>query len=307
MPIRLRAINASTSWPELEKEMAALDVGHFPLELLPALTNLVLTNGGGPLLRWIFKSPAPSPASLNGEWNRVRACEGSQPSVLLINSARPEALVRAAVVNSLQHGTRIYSLATTSLPVDDQVGLLLRNSRFTQFGLEEFVELADALGIECPCEERLTAVPEVGEAIAELVQTLPFPPCGLVVTMGETGMVIYDAQKGCICHVGLSREGRAATRNYLRPDKIPGIGDRTFAALVLAYDTTTVAPESSRLVRAARQAWADVLQGSGPFLQPKPVWFQVTVLKCGCFGVRWTQLPLAQIAQPDVGWSEQAL
>ena len=77
-------------------------------------------------------------------------------------------------------------------------------------------------------------------------------------------MVIYDALKAVSAR-GAEPGGRAATRNYLRPDKTLGIGDRTFPALVLAYDTPPSPPESSRLVRAAASGVLAMSCATGPF------------------------------------------
>src|SRR6266545_1026550 len=108
------------------------------------------------------------------------------------------------------------------------------------------------VGIGCPDEESVSAVPGVAEALSEFCQVVP---CGIiVVTIGEVGMIICDRQT--IAHVGLTATARATVRTCLGAAQRNGLGDQTFAALVLG-DQTYRGPLSSgtRMIHIARQAW----------------------------------------------------
>ena len=95
---------------------------------------------------------------------------------------------------------------------------LLANSDLAIANLAEFRELVAAFGFDCPSEEHFTSVARIAEALRRLVQFVE-PRGDVIVTMGESGQVIYDAADGAIFHMGLTREGQAICRSYLSGGK----------------------------------------------------------------------------------------
>ena len=224
----------------------------------------------------------------------------------MINSARPVEVVRAAVKTARQHGASLYSVATPSIPVDDRIKLLLAHGQITVMNLAEFKELADALGIACPDDEKPYVVPGVAEALDELRQRVFTRH--VVITLGGVGMVIYDSRKGIIAHLSLTNQARAQVRDFLRPENIVGMGDEAFGSICVAYEFSHCdESQSSRVVHAARQAWRDVLQGKSLFLSPCDQWFQTRVYRSGSQAEARLPLSVIEAAWENVSWTEQVL
>ncbi len=305
LPLKLRLVDTGTPSEKLLEELNRLRADYSSLNLAPVGLNLVLVlDAEGRPARVVLRGPVPPPTSLNGEWPRAEAGVDSNLKLVIINSPKSDEVAQAGVVTALRSGAFLVSVLTPSTSMDFRLRVLLANSHLSVANLAEFRDPVASLGINCPAEEHFTSVAGIADALSELVKIVE-PPGDVIVTLGESGQVIYDAKNGVIFHMGLASEARAICRNYLPAARINGIGDAYVANAAAAWVLfPAVGVGVSRTIHAARRAWAELLAGSNPrFIHPNERWFSVRIISTGLR----TRKPAAKGIRQNVSWAEQTL
>jgi len=282
LPFKIGLVDTGTPSAELRENGDELFAEYFPISLGKISSNLVIVNERGGLPRRTVLTSQVSPfESFNGKWPRAIARLESNLEVVIVNSARSDAVAKAGVQTARRSGALLVTVLTPSTSVDCRLHDLLANSDASVANLADFRELVALFGFDCPGREHFSSVPGVAEAMSKLIDIIP---CGhLAITMGESGVVLYDSHRGVIAHVGLIDEARAICRNYLSAARIEGIGDAFVANLTVALKfLTSTGSESYRVIPAVRRAWMELLEGSNPrFLHPREGWFAVWVISTG--------------------------
>ena len=214
--LSLEVLLADTSnrSPELDNESRDMRAGYAALNLGPMARRLVLGSAtGGRALRTILREPPAGLAALNGEWRDLEAAAGDRLKLVVINSVAADEVAVAAVRAARQHTALVVSVLTPSTSLECRIDSLLAGSGVALADVGEFRDLAAGLGVGCPPEEHFTAIPRIAGALRAVVERTPTGG-DVVVTVGECGQVIYDAENRVIFHLGLTPEARTVCRNY---------------------------------------------------------------------------------------------
>ncbi len=258
------AVDSTREWPALAEEYRVRRVGHFSLGLNGAPVNLILANRGTIPQRTILKSPVACIPLTPQQSNRVYEILSAENGVLLVNSPKDRDLTNSAVLAARRTRAPQFSVLSPSLPVADRLGLLLANDAASVCNLSEFASLAQAMGITCPADETTCRLDDVAEALASVSDR--HAAGDVVITLGSRGLLLRDSFTNLVAHVALKPHANLRIQPLIRarPEHVNGIGDRFFAAFVLAHVHFRGNPRTnSRAARAAVQASVDVVRDLG--------------------------------------------
>src|SRR5439155_20309648 len=124
----------------------------------------------------------PPTASLNGEWGRVEVGVESNLRLVIINSPKSDEVAKAGVFTARRSGAFLVVALTPSTSLDCRLRVLLANSHLSVANLAEFGELVAPLGIACPAEEHTFSLPEIADALSDLIELVE-PPGDVIVTL----------------------------------------------------------------------------------------------------------------------------
>jgi sugar/nucleoside kinase (ribokinase family) len=284
VPIEPAALDTTESSAAVQLKCKEFGIRYETLGLNPASLDLVVVSAHDPPDRVILKSPLPCRAFSNSSAEALRRVI-DQCDVLLVNSAKNEAAVRAIVDEAKKSRVSLYGLLTPALSVRNNADLLLSNCQACVVTLSEFEPVARSLGVPCPADEMSANLIEVAIAMTEVCRLTQAGH--MFVTLGPRGCIAADVDTGLVCHVGLKPTLRLIVKEKLlaNPERITGAGDRFAAAVVIALEFLfKKGTLSSRAMKAALQASADVVKTFSRFLAPDKSWFEVSCLLLGTYG-----------------------
>ncbi len=195
---------------------------------MDAPTNLILTNGTGD--RIVLKSPVVEPHSTEAQIRAQVQSVVSPAKALLINSPKDRCLTQLASDVAQAGGAVQYSVLSLSLPMADQISLLLARDTASVCNLAEFHQLAGALGYACPSDETSADLMAIAFVMAQVAHA--HAAGDLVVTLGARGCLAADQAAGAIAYIGLRPVRAIEVQRFVRMDteRRNGTGDRYFGS-----------------------------------------------------------------------------
>lgn len=276
LPIQVTPIDDRQCWKECQDGYHQLGLDGIYAGQVDAPTNLILTNGTGD--RIVLKSPVVEPHSTEAQFRgQVQSAVGLAQA-LLINSPKDRGLAQLVSDVAQAAGVVQYSVLSLSLPMADQISLLLARDTASVCNLAEFHQIASALGYACPSDEASADLMAVAFVMAQVVHA--HAAGDLVVTLGARGCLAADQAAGAIAYIGLRPVRSIEVQRFVRMDteRRNGTGDRYFGSFALAHVSAGACGSLLRAWGSALLASVDMVRYLAPKSQPDASWFVIRPL-----------------------------